>query len=73
MDFLLSKVDETYIIGSGYISKQIYTNSSGHRNHPSSKTPGLDFEDIGTFCHPRLMKLLVMVHDTFLNILTPMS
>ena len=34
MDFFKSKVDETYSIGSEYISKHVDTNSKGIRNHP---------------------------------------
>ena len=45
MDFFKSEV-ENYSKGSEYISKHIDTNSSDLRNLLSSKTPGLDFEDI---------------------------
>ena len=45
MDFVKSKVDENYSLGSEYISKHIDTNFSDLRNLLSSKIPGLDFEN----------------------------
>ena len=44
----MSKWTQTFRMNSEYISEYIENNLNGLRNHPSSKTPESDFEDIGS-------------------------
>ena len=75
MDSFKSKVDETYSIGSEYISWHVDTNSMGIRNHPvlqdSKVELGGHSESWWTFSSQELMKLTVLAQNTYLSMLTP--
>ena len=75
MDSFKSKVDETYSIGSEYISRHVDTNSMGIRNHPvlqdSKVELGGHSESWWTFSSQELMKLTVLAQNTYLSMLTP--